>query len=65
MFLKIKETAIAISVLNFFLKFPDFSLTFVSFFPISLTQTKIPWLFPDLEKFSFSRLFSLTMATLK
>ena len=31
----------------------------------SLTLYKIPWLFPDLEKFLFLPDFSLTMATLK
>ena len=60
MFPKIKETAIAISVFRKFWNSPDFC----QFFPISLTQTKIPWLSLDLEKFSFSRLFSLTVATL-
>ena len=43
------------------------SLTFprlFSFLKISLTENVIPWLFPDLEIFSFSRTFSLTMATL-
>ena len=42
-------------------KFPDFSLTFK-------VLSKFPWpstKFPDLEKISFSRHFSLTMATLR
>ena len=49
-----------------FWKFSN-SLTFpwlLPFFEISLTKIEIPWLFPDLEKKSFSRLFSLTVATL-
>ena len=39
-------------------------MTFLIFFKISLTENVIPWLFPDLENFSFSRTFSLTVATL-
>ena len=39
-------------------------MTFFIFFKISLTENVIPWLFPDLEFFSFSRTFSLTVATL-
>ena len=34
-------------------------------FQISLTQLKIPWLFPDLEFFSFFIDFSLNVGTLK
>ena len=34
-------------------------------FQISLTNFKIPWLFPDLEKNSFFPDFSLTVGTLK
>ena len=44
----------------FIFKFPDFSLTFQ-------ILSKFPWpstKFPDLEKISFSRYFSLTVATL-
>ena len=61
MLLKIKETAITISVFRKFWNSLTFPWLLSVFFPISLTQTKIPWLFPDLEKFSFSRLFSLTV----
>ena len=39
-------------------------MTFFHFFLISMTENVISWLFPDLENFSFSRLFSLTVATL-
>ena len=45
------------------MKFPDFSL--FPKFQISLTQIKIPWLFPDLELFSFFTDFSLTVGTLQ
>ena len=63
------ETKISRSLLTsiFLGKFWN-SLTFpwlFSFFlKISLTENVIPWLFPDLEIFSFSRTFSLTVATL-
>jgi len=43
------------------------SLTFpwlLLIFQISLTNFKIPWLFPDLEKNSFFPDFSLTVGTL-
>jgi len=43
------------------------SLTFpwlLLIFKISLTNFKIPWLFPDLEKISFFPDFSLTVGTL-
>jgi len=43
------------------------SLTFpwlLLIFQISLTNFKIPWLFPDLEKKSFFPDFSLTVGTL-
>ena len=41
-------------------KFTDFLLNF----QISLTNFKIPWQFPDLEKICFSLTFSLTVDTL-
>ena len=54
---------------NFFwrwrFKFPDFSLTFQVLSKFPLPSTKFPgWFFLDLEKNSFSRYFSLTVATL-
>ena len=44
-------------------KFPDISLTF-AYSEISLTNFKIPWHFPDLEKNKFSLTFPWRVATL-
>ena len=45
-------------------EFPDFSLTSQALFNFPLTNHKILWHFPDMEKNHFLDVFSLTMATL-
>ena len=62
--LKIKKTATAISILRKFSNSLTSPWLLSVFFQFPWLKPKIPWLFPDLEKFSFSRLFSLTLATL-